>query len=232
VRWYDWVAIAAADGMSGLGGAKLAMTIFPPYGSIAGAILGGGVGSYTMWLEITGNSAPPPPSGGHNVPPINFKNQYEVVGTKHNELMSTLIKENLPSDPGILYDFIIHHDGFVDVFSDKMKLIEFTRKFTKSMLKNQMENASIIDLKNGQTIKDFILENYRLKRINKNQKLILDYYVDVVIRIKDVKQVSEYSIFCENFIMRSRLNSQEKKEILVFFTTFRYSINFWSNDKL
>lgn len=52
VRWYDWVAIASADDIGGLGGAKLAATIFPPYGSIAGAILGGGVASYSMWLEI------------------------------------------------------------------------------------------------------------------------------------------------------------------------------------
>lgn len=81
-------------------------------------------------------------------------------------------------------------------------------------------------------MKNSTLENYRLKRISKTQKLILDCYVDVVISLKNVKQVTEFSIFCENFINRSRLNNQEKKEILVFFTTFRYSINFWSNDKL
>jgi hypothetical protein len=231
LKWYDWVAIAAADGMSGLGGAKLAATIFPPYGSIAGAILGGGVGSYTMWLEITGNSAPPPPTGGNNIVLENPNNHYEIIGQKHNQLMDELILNNLSSKTAEIYDFVLFKSG-VDIFQQKkVDTRVFERVYSKSILENQMQQGSIIDLRNGQSIENFIELNLSLKRINRTQKLILAYYLKVVLRTKDLKMISKYSIFAENIILRSSiLSDEEKKEILVFFTTFRYSINYWANN--
>jgi hypothetical protein len=94
-----------------------------------------------------------------------------------------------------------------------------------------MQQGSIIDLRNGQSIENFIELNLSLKRINRTQKLILAYYLKVVLRTKDLKMISKYSIFAENIILRSSiLSDEEKKEILVFFTTFRYSINYWANN--
>lgn len=222
--WADWITIGCADAGGAYEGATIAAPLLPPWGSVAGGAIFGAAASYGAYIGLGGTPMGMATHNGTNNTSMNSNNQYDLIGKNHNLLLSQLGTSTVNNDLSEMYSALLPSTN--NITDNNLNIAQFkefisVQNFSNAYSLNHHYTGSFNDLSS--------LTGY-FNRINQGaSSVILANYFNQISEISHLQNAINYSIDIENYITNSNMVESDKVLLLSAMSTFRNSINFWSD---
>lgn len=222
-KW--WAAVLADGGGAFAGGEE--GSIFGPWGTFAGALIGG-VGASSIYAF----GYPIVNPNNNTVPPLlaysNLSNSFEQVGISHNKLLSNIMLNK---------SIYVNASNIIDTPAIYNKLKILTVAEWNSLNRNNPVTTNNISL----TYLQFkIIVNNAIQvaatrnisvlnnTLSPDGQYLFGNYITGVSVYSDKTIVAQYTISYEHIVQNSSIDLLSKNKLLAFLATYRHSFNYWN----
>ena len=193
-------------------------------GSVPGAIIGGILGVAGASFTAAGQENIANPGGNTGEP--NPNNPYDFIGDIHYDIVDEMVNN---------YDLYmvngeLNYSKYEKLVFDHLKL-KYENCDDKKHCFQCNFFASEIQFhanRDGNIVSYFVESNPRLNGMSSVVRNIIKEYSQAIQSTNKKGDFTEYSIACEDIIVNSQLNEQEKLQVLSYMATARYGINYYN----
>ncbi len=233
--WLSVFCGVVNDFCGAAGGAELGGQIGGLWGAGIGAIVCGGVASFSIidHQQFGHDDLFRFASGYQDETPSNPGNPYDAVGSSHNRLLqqcfmnytNALDDEGSLSVPALLQFIQKDTENYYQGPSQEAALIPKFGEEEIKMLLQQFDGWKVNDSGDwGPILKDLASLNY----IQENEQPLLELYLNTISNCDNLDSFNKFGISFENDVAGSdSLNDSEKAKLLSCLSLCRYSCNFW-----